>query len=517
MYEHIVRSIQRGVLAFGISLAFVGAATAQINPTPATTTTTTATQATATPVASSSDQVAATQGGDTSALEGEPAYQPESSIYGLRLGLYNAGTSIVGLFNKEAANKRRLTLNDEYAKEIAHVTQNNLSDSVLAKVTDRKADQDEFLKNIASADPTLKDEVAKAFAKQQGLFLGLKLAAPEGKQQGLEKVLGNATVFGAQLAGVRGLPDQAIDGMRKAGLSEDQINSIKSAAQGDPAAGFRAFQQVAGQNPQLKGLLEAGYYGGNFQAVGGQVFGGQLPPQLAQQFQAANGIAQAEFLKNIGQDPEAAKKFASQAQQIAKEFANNTAFSQGAPAFAQGFQEFQQKFASQFGSQGQNFNPSDFSKQFQSGQFGSFPSFGGGPSQQAGPGGQFQGGPGNFGGGGSYSFSPSPNYHPSDQQQQQYQQYQGSTRQYQQPSSSGSFAPQPTSGDGSYSYSPTATGSYTTSPSPTSTQTSSPSATYTSSPTPTSTATSSPTPTSTSGDTHGCPSGYYWNGSTCAH
>lgn len=443
MFSNFTIYLQRIGVVFGLSLALVSAVAAQT----------------------------------TADLEQPPTYDPALAGYGFRIGLNNFFTGVVDVFNDEAAAQRRIHLSDDYVRQCNKYKDNA---DILARVVARKEQVDQKLEDQAAALPTLKDEIARQFAEQRGLMLGLKAGAGGVAAQHLGAVLNNAAEIEAGLTNKKGLPADVKAQLEKY-LTPEQIADIESAANTNWAEGFKRFNALVAQNPQFS-FLEQDFHAGDLEANAGKYFLGAPPKEFLDQINSARELGKFSALQN----PDFAAKYPDLVGKISGEIKFDFNERRGEfakflpPEQLQRMQQFHDQIKQEFGDPSK-IDPSrfaDFTKQFDS-KFGPPPEgfrggFGGPP-----PGGEFKAGPypepksGQFGQPGSYQGQPSQpapgqTYGPSPEQQTQYQ-------------SSGTYAPSPTE---------------TSSPAPAYTSTSPTSPTYTH---------SSPTPTYTSTS---CPSGY---------
>ncbi|MFY9484286.1 MAG: hypothetical protein WAP74_01535 [Patescibacteria group bacterium] len=490
MFSNLTIYLQRIGVAFGLSLALATAVAAQ------TETTTPTIIPTSVPVAETGD----------ADLTGAPQIaDPTSGGYGFRIGLYNVGTTIGGIFRgSDWREDRYLKLNNDYVRHSNKVKNN---EDVLARVLARKEQHDQFLKQIAETDPTFKDEVAREFASQRGAFLGIKNAASGAAAIGLDKALDRVAIAEASFTGKKGLPPDAEAQLKAMGISGEEIEKIKTAANQNWAQGYQAFKQLMANNPDLARVMETGFHRADFEFHGAKEFAGGLPPEALEHFRNAEQLAGVQFLSN----PEFVGKY--------KDFAGNAAknlkfdfddpdkqaeFRKFLPADQfERFNNFGNDIRTRFGDPSK-INPEDFHKFTQEfeGKHGAPPEgfrggFGG-PGEYPKPG-DYKGG---YPGGGGSKDYPQPK--PGESYP---------TGNYPQGGSSGGYqgGPAPESGhpdstghpySGSTSTN-TSQPAYTNPTSPTATPT--PTATY-SSPSPAST--SSPAPTSTSSS---CPAGQHYD------
>lgn len=478
MFSNFMIYLQRIGVAFGLSLALVGAVAAQ----------------TTAPIT----DTAATDTGGADLTDAPQIADPTSGGYGFRIGLYNVGTTVGGIFRGgDWREDRHLALNGDYVRQCNKAKD---KEDVLARVLDRKERHDAFLEQIAETDPTFKDEVAREFAVQRGALLGIKNATGGASATRIDKAIDDVATTEARFTGKRGLPADAEAQLKALGIPDDKIAQIKAAADQDWASGYRAFKNLMAENPDLARVMEAGFHKADFQTHGARIFGPGGPPQDAfKYFDQADQIARLGFLS----DADLVGKHGDFIGEISRGInPNNFRQHQGdlakvlSPDLVKRFGEFNTEYEAALKQSGGDHNkvPQSFYDEFErSHGYTKLPQYPGGPGY---PTGDYKGGP-----------YPEPksgqhgSYQPGGYQQGSYPPPSGGTtggttqtQQYQQ-------------GDqhtGSYSY--------TVPPSPTATSTtpaSSPSPTYTSPPTATATATyTSPTPTSTF---HSCPTGQTWS------
>lgn len=483
MFSNFTIYLQRIGVAFGLSLALVGAVAAQ---TTAPTT-----------------DAAATDTGGADLTDAPQIADPTRGGYGFRLGLYNAGTSIGGIFRgQDWREDRHLALNDDYVRQCNKAKD---QEDVLERVLARKADHDQFLETIAATDPTFKDEVAREFASQRGAFLSIKNAATGASAAGLDKALDRVAIAEANFTGKKGLPPDAEAQLKAMGISGDEIEKIKTAANQNWSQGYQAFKQLMANNPELARVMETGFHRADFEFHGAREFGG-LPPGALEHFRNAEQFAGVQFLSN----PEYVGKYKDFAGSAIKNLkfdfddpSKQAEFKKFLPADQlERFNNFGNDIRTRFGDPSK-INPEDFHKFTQDfeGKHGPPPpGFHGGFS-----GGEFKGGPypspkpGDFGQHGSY---PTGSYQPGTYSPGAYSAPPGGTTQ----------SYQGDQNTGSYSYTASPSPTYTSAPtSPSPTQTSTYAApTSTSNPTYSTSTYASPTPTSTS-TYHSCPTGQTWS------
>lgn len=449
MNTQLIRSLQRGAVAFGFSVAMVGAAAAQTTTTttaPSATTTTTAPATTNTTTQAA--PATATTGTSAGSDDSKPLFDPNSRIYGARLFFYNLGTALT--FNAQSKADRQLTLNEDFAKQMA-VTTNTAR---LQDIARRKESHDQVIQQI-SADPNEKDRVAEALAREKIFAVTAEAAAQGPDAEKIARgVVDNATLSLARVTDQKGLPPDMEKQLQDSGLTPDQITQIRTAASQSWEQGYKAFQAIRDNGQNVQGLgkaLDTAFQQGDLKSFGGQVFAGGPPPQFLDRLKAADTAAKADFFVKFGQDPKFAQQFGDVAKGFAKDFSQQQGPGQGdfskflPPQLANQIGQFQQSFQQKFADG--NFDPNafhqDFEKQFgdqlrqfqsqggpnDHGQGGFFGGPQGGPNGQ--DKGQFQGGPqGNFPGGpqgqqgqfqGQGDFKGGPQGGQPNQQQQQFQ------------------------------------------------------------------------------------------------
>lgn len=485
MFSNFTIYLQRIGVAFGLSLALVGAVAAQ----------------TTAPITDTTAITTAIDVGGADLTDAPQIADPTSGGYGFRIGLYNVGTTIGGIFRgSDWREDRHLALNDDYVRQSNKAKDD---EDVLARVLARKEQHDAFLEKIAAADPTFKDEVAREFASQRGAFLSIKNAATGAAALGLDKALDRVAIAEANFTGKKGLPPDAEAQLKAMGISGDEIEKIKAAADQNWGQGYQAFKQLMANNPDLARVMETGFHRADFEFHGAREFGG-LPPEALEHFRNAEQLAGVQFLSN----PEFVGKYKDFAGSAIKNLkfdfddpSKQAEFRKFLPADQfERFNNFGNDIRTRFGDPSK-INPEDFHKFTQDfeGKHGpppeGFRGGFGGPPPGGYPTGGYKGGtpPSHQGSPGAYTPGQTYNYTPGQS--------------YPSPTSGETYHP-PTGETSQYQSGGTATPTYTASPTPTS------SPTYTSSPTPTSTTsptyTSSPTPTSTS-TYHSCPTGQTWS------